>query len=216
MSAVVFGRPRTFSLIALVLVCTLATACGGSKKDASPAGTPVNAKSTLARLAIGPVSVESIGPDVKIPKSTQKKILEAAQKYVNTAVVAPLDTGKADPAFGSLFDTGIRGHATSVDSGVLTDNGIGKASSYDQAASPLRLMGLADGSGRFLYLAVSFFESVNAKTDAGAVTSGRDVELTYAPSGKDWLVTAYRVKTMRKLPSGATTTTTADAGGTKP
>ncbi len=213
MSAVVFRRPRTFVLFALVLVCMLAAACGGGKKHASPGGPPaVNAKSTLARLTIGAVRVDSIGPNVKIPRDTEKTILDAAQKYVNTAVVAPLDKGAVDPAFASVFDTGVRSQATTVDRDVLTDEGIGKVTSYEQVSSPLTLTGLADGSGQFLYLAVNFFETVNGKTEAGPITSGRDVELTFAPSGKDWLVTAYRVKVQRKLPSGATTTTVANAG----
>jgi hypothetical protein len=45
------------------------------------------------------------------------------------------------------------------------------------------------------------------------LTLTHHVELTFAKTGKDWLVTAYRVQSVRKT-TKATTTTTAKAGST--
>jgi hypothetical protein len=62
-----------------------------------------------------------------------------------------------------------------------------------------------------MYVATNFDVTETGKTDAGRVTIKQHVELTFAPVGTKWLVTAYRVQTSRKLPTG-TTTTTAKSG----
>ena len=93
---------------------------------------------------------------------------------------------------------------------------VGKATKYSEKATPVKISALADNGGTLLYLATNFSLRVAARTDAGQVGITRDVEFTYARTGKDWRVTAYRVRTVRRLPKATTTTTASAGGGTRP
>ena len=106
----------------------------------------------------------------------------------------------------------MRGSATTTDQDALTEMPIGKVDKYSEKATPVAITGLADGTGAIVYLASNFTVTTNATTTDGAATLARNVELTFVPSGKDWVVTAYRVHALRKLPTG-TTTTVASTGG---
>jgi hypothetical protein len=53
---------------------------------------------------------------------------------------------------------------------------------------------------------------LKTKGGQGPLTITHKIELTFAKTGKAWLVTAYRVQTVRKAKTGATTNTTAKAG----
>ena len=207
------ARPfRSFRVfVAAALVCFGAAACSSSKHSATKP-TPTQVASTLAALKIGSVNVESAGPNVNVDKNTQKAVLALAQQYVDTAMVAPLSNGALGAGYGPLFDNGVRLAATTTDADTLTDSGIGKTTSFDEKASPVTISALADQLGGIDYLATNFTVNINAKTSDGPATIARTVELTFAPSGKSWLVTAYRVHAVRKLPTG-TTSTTANGGG---
>jgi hypothetical protein len=203
------GSVRVF--VAAALVCFGAAACSSSKHaSAKPAQAEV--VSTQAALKIGSVSVESAGPNVNVDKNTQKAVLARAQQYVDTAMIAPLSSGTVGSGYGPLFDDGVRLAATTTDANTLTDSGIGKTTGFDEKTTPVTISALADQLGGIDYLATNFTVNISAKTSDGPATIARTVELTFAPSGKSWLVTAYRVHAVRKLPSG-TTSTTANAGG---
>ncbi len=163
-------------------------------------------------LKIGKVDVESAGPNVSIDKSTQNAVLALAQQYVATAMIAPLSTNALGSGYPALFDDGVRQSATTTDAAALTDAGIGKTTSFDEKTTPVTISALADQLGGIDYLATNFNVNISAKTADGPATITRTVELTFAPSGRSWLVTAYRVHAIRKLPTG-TTSTTANAGG---
>jgi hypothetical protein len=207
--------------LAVLLIVTLAGGCGSSKKHAkvnasdSPT-TQVNRPGKPVKLVLGSVAVQTAGPDVKVPKETQKKLLSLAQTYVEAAVHEPVSAGKLGARYATIFETGVRGGATGADEKALTDTDVGKAAKYSESATPVKVSGLADNNGTLLYLATNFSMKVTATTAKGQYAISRDVEFTYAPSGKSWLVTAYRVKTVRKLPKAATTTTVTAARGGKP
>jgi hypothetical protein len=76
------------------------------------------------------------------------------------------------------------------------------------------LFGFADGSGALDYLATDFTLNENVNATGGHFKVTRAVELTFAPSGNKWLVTAYRVRAKRTSVVGTTTTTA--TSGTKP
>ena len=200
------------SVIALIVACAVfAAGCSGGKKASERNASANQPETTSSPLAAGSTHIESVGPDVKLDAAAQAAVLAAAQKYVDTAVYAPLQTGQLGAGYDALFETGLRAEATGADASTLTDTGIGKVDHYKETATPVAISGLADGSGKLLYLAASFRLDVEASTKAGDASSVRDVELTFAPQGNDWAVTGYRVKAKRALP-GSTTTTTADAG----
>jgi hypothetical protein len=198
-----------------LVVALLATACSGDKKKTeTPQTAPV--ANTAVTLKMGKIDVQSFGPDVKVPKGVQKQALTLAQHYVDSAITQPMSSGAVGGRFASLFDTGVRAAATGADQDALTDATVGKVDEYAETSTPVALSALADGSGAFLYLATNFTLKTTAKTAEGSVKSTRNVELTLSPKGNNWIVSAYRVKTVRKLPSGATTTTTAATGTTAP
>jgi hypothetical protein len=207
--------------LGLALVLTLGlTGCsgGGSKTRATPTttGPRVLAVKTSV-LKVGSVDVESAGPpNVEIDTATGRAVLGAAQAYIDNALFSPLRTGKLGARYGALFDAGVRPAATGADEAALTDLDVGTATSLSTRATPVRLSALVGTLGELMYVATDFQLTLKATGAAGPLTITHIVELTFAqpPAAKTWLVTAYRVTTVRR--STAATTTTAATGGTTP
>jgi hypothetical protein len=210
-----FGAVAIAAVVVVVVVCLLFVACSGSsgKKAASPS-EPAAAPSNNFKqqpLKAGAVDVESIGPLGTISKGVQKAVLAASQKYVGSALLAPLESGSVGVSYANLFDPSVRDAATSTDRGALTDDGVGPASKYKQTAGKVAISGLVDGDGHLIFAATDFTVKTVANVDGGQATLTHDVELTFNPMG---LITAYRVKTIRKLPAAPTTSTVAKSGST--
>jgi len=210
--------PRTSArFVAAALVALLVASCGGGGKHSSPGTDAPSTQGTNAKpavLALGKVDIQTSGAEVKLSKDMKKKLVGLAQRYFDTAVHDPLGSGKIGAGYAPLFEKGLRPAATGRDEKAMTDASVGQASKYTESASKVQISGLADNTGALLYLATTFSMRVNATVAKGLMHIARDVELTYAPSGKNWLVTAYRVKTVRKTPKAKTTTTVAAGGGT--
>jgi hypothetical protein len=195
----------------------LLTACGGGGKHASGTTTttrPKVADIKTSVLKVGRVDVESAGPETPIPTKVGKAVLANAQGYLDDALFAPLKNGSVGSAYASHFDPQVRAAVTGSDRATLTNASVGKVDGLKTTATPVYLSGLDGTLGDLMYVATNFDVTETGKTDAGKVTITHHVELTFAPVGHDWLVTAYRVQTTRKLPTG-TTTTTAKAGAGK-
>ncbi len=203
--------------LVVVLLVVLLGACSDDKKkvqpDASVRSTQAAAPGKPQTLQLGSVSIQTWGADVKLPKATKKKMLNLAQTYFNTAVHDPLTSGKVGKDYDSLFEKGVRVAATGRDEKAMTDVVLGQASDYNENASKVNITGLADDRGALLYLATNFSMRLQATTAKGPIRIARDVEFTYEPSGKNWLVTAYRVKTVRRTPKAKKTTTSVAASG---
>ena len=204
--------PQAFVFVALALV---AGACGGGSKHNStpPVTTPKVLAIKTSVLKVGKVDVESAGPNVQIDTATGRAVLGTAQSYIDNAVFAPLKVGTIGAGYGALFDPGVKASAFGTDRGALTDLDVGKATSLITKASPVELSALVGTSGDLVYVATDFDLSVKGSAASGKFTMTRHVELTFAKTGKSWLVTAYRVNSVRKSVTG-TTTTTASAGTT--
>jgi hypothetical protein len=200
---------------ALALVVVL-TACGGGGKHASGPSTTTAPKVAAIKtsvLKVGPVDVESAGPPTPISTAVGKAVLTDAQGYLDDALFAPLKDGRVGVGFASHFDPQVKAAATGQDAATLTNAGIGKVADLKTTATPVYLSALDGTLGELMYVATNFDVTETGKTDAGNVSITHHVELTFAPVGRDWLVTAYRVQAVRKLPTG-TTTTTVKAGAT--
>jgi hypothetical protein len=135
-----------------------------------------------------------------INRPTRRAVLAGAQRYVDRAILAPLETGKAGRGYPALFVDGLRPAATGVDRNILTDLTVGNTATLVERVSPVALSGLADARGSLLYLATKFSVTVEVTNAGGPMTINRDVELTFAPVGRAWLVTAYRVNMTRIRP----------------
>jgi hypothetical protein len=217
-------RPHHLVLaaVAVLAVAGLAlSACSGDDDAPEAAGerrtTTTTAAPDLAAevsLTRGETVVASAGGDVILDEVTQQAVVDAAQAYVDAAVVAPLNEGEVGEGYDTLFDSTVLASAVEADRSVLTDEGIpAPTESPSVTATPVRIDALAAPDGSITFLATSFNLDIAAETASGPVAVRRNTELTFAatPEG-DWLVTAYRVNVERDLPQARTSTTTAVAG----
>jgi len=189
-------------------------ACGGGSRHSATDPTVTTPKVLAVKtsiLRIGSVDVESAGPQEQIPTAVGKAVLTSAQAYIDNAMFSPLQNGTIGVHYPYLFDSGVKPAATGADEGALTDLGVGKVEKLSTTATPVALSALVGNLGDFMYVATNFDVVVKGNVDAGPLTITHHVELTFAPQGKAWLVTAYRVQTVRKLPT-TTQNTTANAG----
>ncbi|HEY5170344.1 MAG TPA: hypothetical protein VIK54_01325 [Acidimicrobiia bacterium] len=205
--------------VACVVVLALALAAcssGKSKAQASATTKPLVLSVATATLKVGKVDIESTGASsIPIDTTTGKTVLSAAQKYIDAAVFAPLGRGQVGTQdYSALFDAGVKAGATGADEGALTDGDVGKVASFSAKATPVELSALEGGFGQLVYLATNFDLTVKAVAPSGPLTLTHHIELTFAQTGKDWLITAYRVQSVRK--SASSTTTTTATGGTTP
>jgi hypothetical protein len=215
-AAVLRSVSRSRSLVVLAVCAIALAACGGgdgSGDDADNTGDKKVETVKTSPLALGEVKVVSAGPPTEINEATRDIVLKASQKYLVTGVHEPLNTGQLGDGYNALFDPRVRDAAVGADKNALTEIPVGKVDSYTETTGKVQLSGLGDNTGNLLYIGSRFTATVKAKTAAGPVTITRSTELTFAPSGKTWLVIAYRVAAARKSPTG-TTTTTASSGGT--
>jgi hypothetical protein len=215
-----FRLPRTGAPaigLALALVISLAACGGGSKKNGTAPDTTIPKVLAVKTsvLKIGSVDIESAGPSNQIDTATGKAVLAVTQAYIDTAVFAPLKTGQLGEGYASMFDAPIKASATGPDEHSLTDIDVGKATSLTTKADVVKLSALEGTLGELMYVGTNFDLTLKATADGQPLTITHHIELTFAQTGKAWLITAYRVQTVRTLPK-ATTTTTATAGTTTP
>jgi hypothetical protein len=206
----------------MVLLSLVLGACSGGKKKSNT--TTTRPKTTTAPnaaavkptlLKIGKVDVESAGPaNAQIDAATTKAVLALSQKYFDSAVFAPLNKGSVGDGYGTLFDSGVKSAALGGDKRVLTDIDIGKVTRLSTKATPVGLSALVGTLGELVYVATNFNLTATGLGKTGPLTINHRIELTFAKTAKTWLVTAYRVQTVRHLKAGTTTTTV--KGGTKP
>jgi hypothetical protein len=204
----------------LVLVLVLA-ACSGGKKHSATTTTKPKAKAPrvlaikTSVLTVGKVVVESAGaPNLHMDVPTGKAVLAVAQKYIDNAIFEPLKAGRVGGDYASLFDQGVRSAALGADRRALTDLEAGKVARLTSTASPVELSALVGTLGEYIYVATDFDLTVKGIASTGPLTISHKIELTFAQTGKTWLVTAYRVQSVRHSSAGKTTTTT--KGGKKP
>ncbi len=204
--------------LALALSVTVAACSSGSSKTQAETSTtrPAVLAVKTSVLKVGSVDVESAGPaNAQIDPPTGKAVLDVAQAYIDDALFAPLKSGKLGAGYPALFQADVKPAAVGSDEPALTDLQIGKATSLSTSATKVGLSALAGTLGQLLYVAADFGLTERATAASGPLTITHTVELTFARTGKTWLIAAYRVATVRKSAAGTTTTTTA-TGGTAP
>jgi hypothetical protein len=206
-------------VLVLVLVLLLAACSGGKKHSTGTTKPQANVPKVLAIktsvLKVGKVVVESAGPqNLQMDVPTGKAVLAQAQKYIDNAMFGPLKAGRIGGGYASLFDSGVKSAALGADQRALTDLDAGKVARLTTKAGPVVLSALAGKLGELIYVATNFDLTVKGLGSAGPLTISHKIELTFAKTGKAWLVTAYRVQSVRHSSAGTTTTTA--KGGTKP
>ena len=212
---------RTPLLVGVVVAALALSACSGdddddnatesTRKEATTTSTTMaDAEVALTR---GAAVVASAGGDIALDEATQAAVVTAAQQYVDSAIISPLNGGTVAAEYDALFDTAVQANAIGADRAVLTDEGIPVPTETPAiTATPVAIDALAGGDGTLALLATSFSVTVDAETASGPVAVRRTIELTYAKTNEIWLVTAYRVSVERDLAETEPTTTTAAAG----
>ena len=211
-------RTALLVLVSIVIIGIAAsllanTADSGSKQKSTGSSTVAPPKNVAAlRLRIGTVSIQNTGPPAKIMAPVRRAVLDATQIYVDDAILAPLKSGRVDTSYQSMFDSGVDS-AAGPDRPALTEGSTGVVRGAVHAtASPLRIDGIGDQSGKIALVATTFGMTVKASTPAGPLTITRLTELTFANEFGKWRVTAYKVVVQRHV--GATTTSKrASTGG---
>ena len=199
---------RTAALVggSLIIVAVLALVLANLADSGDNAEKPKHVANSVGLvLQIGKVNVQSAGPPPRINSSVKQAVLDSSQSYVDDAVLAPLENGKANPAYAKIFDLGVRRSATGSDRGTLTEVRTGKLKAPVKAtATQVQLDGMGDQTGKLVLVAASFRVQVDAKGSGGPVKITRGAELTFARVGNRWLVTAYRFVVIRKTPASTT------------
>ncbi|MGH8979046.1 MAG: hypothetical protein ACRDV7_13290 [Acidimicrobiia bacterium] len=207
--------PPISALVAALAIALFGSACSGS--DASESDKPARTTTTTTKAATvlltgGEALVASAGPDVPIDEAAKQAVLGQSQRYVDTAVLAPLVDGAVGAEYAGLFDAAVNANATGADKAALTEEGTAPVTtSPNVTATPVRFDGLADRNGALLLVATTFDLDVAGDTEAGPIQIHRTNQLTFAPQPNGtWAITAYRVGVTHSTPD-ATTSTTVEA-----
>jgi hypothetical protein len=196
------------AIVAVLAIIVAIVASGGSKQV-----KPKHVDNSVGLvLKIGSVDVQTAGPPAHINSSARQAVLDASQSYVDDAILAPLSKGHLDEAYTRIFDRGVRRSASGPDRPALTEVRTGSLKAPLKAtATPVHLDGMGDQTGKLVLVAATFLVDVSAKGSGGPVKIQRLSELTFAPEGGRWLVTAYRVGVTRTT-AAQTTAAVARAG----
>src|SRR5690349_22819036 len=73
------------------------------------------------KLVIGRVLVRNVGPPAHVERPLRHALLRATQRYVDGAIIAPLEHGRATPGWGKLFDPFVQPYARKRDLPELTE-----------------------------------------------------------------------------------------------
>ena len=207
---------RCSLLVVATVVVALGAGCSHGGKGSTPSTrsnpAPTSKQSVSAArsarlLTIGSTDVERSGSKGTLSAGVRRAVLGLAQEYLNSAILAPLETGKLGPGYPTVFAPGIRAAATGADEPVLTDLSVGKTTGLNEQATPVAVSALVDSSGTLVYAATKFAVKIQATKANGTITIDRSVELTMEPLDKTWVVVAYRVNATRTAPTHKTTTT---------
>jgi hypothetical protein len=150
------------------------------------------------RLRIGDVHARSIGRPSSLHKPTRLAVLRKTQRYVNRAIIAPLERGRAIPGWAKVFDRKTRRVARHRHLGKVTEVKMGfREKRVHPRARKLRVDAIGSPGGRLVLVAITWSMTVRAHTSRGLLTIRRHTELTFARDHGKWQVTAYRLDVSR-------------------
>jgi hypothetical protein len=186
-----------------VLVVVVLMAESPKKHEtAAPTTTTTRPAPKIPRLTlrIGKVSVQNVGPPAQVHTPVRRELLHELQRYVDDAIIAPLEHGRAVKGYGKMFDPGVSATALGRDLAVLTEAKMGfRHNPVRATASPVRLDAIGGSDGRPALVAATFAIHIDTPTTKGYLAIRHHAELTFAPEFGGWLVTAYQANVERSL-----------------
>lgn len=195
-------------LVAIVVTVIVLMSASPKKKGATTTTTTTTPHRERViprvKLTIGRVFVQSVGPRAHVRRPVRRELLFEAQRYVDDAIIAPLETGHLIAGYGKMYDPFVKHGALGHDLAALTEVKMGfRRDRVHATASPVRVDAIGGPDGRPALVALTFSLNVDAQTGKGHLAIRRRTELTFAPEFGRWLVTAYQVSVQRSLGRGS-------------
>jgi hypothetical protein len=198
-------------LIAVLMVSTSDTGDNTVRRNPTSTTRPEPPIPRL-ELRIGRVHVSSVGPRAHVRRQLRRTLLRKTQRYVDRAIIAPLERGRTVPRWAEVFEPGVRRFARRRDLAELTEAKTGfRRKRVHATASTVRVDALGDPRGRPALVALTWKMRVEAVTSKGRFAMRRRTELTFANKSGRWLVTAYQVDVTRSRGKQTKKKTTAAA-----
>ena len=201
--------------VAALVAVLVSIADSGSKKKLTVA-PPKAARATTKQLTlvVGAVDVQSAGPPATVSPGERRALMRATQQYFDDAIQGPLRQKAVNAAYTQVFDPRVKGDAAGRDRAALTESvtGVIRGPAH-LVATPVRIDGLGDPTGKLALVATTFAFQAKADTPTGPLTIRRHTELTFANEFGKWVVTAYNV-TVRRSIGHSTTSSTVHSGTT--
>jgi hypothetical protein len=216
---------RAVATLAVAAVALAACSSGGDDDSANADNTKaatqkVDVPGADLTLKLASIDTQSAGPSLTLDDKTKVAVMNQTRKYVEEAVARPLLSGRTvSKSYTKLFGPTVVAAATHApDRGALTDEGVGKVTGDVSApASKVAMHALVGVDGVIQYIATDFTLNVKSKLGKRSLGINRTTELTFEKTPKGaWVVTAYRIKAVRKVGSGAATATTTTTKTVKP
>ena len=209
---------RRIATAALALgVAVALVSCSGGSDDERAAPSTTAQPTTEINIPLGDVTADSAGAPVTVTSDQSQRIIDALTTYVKGATVQPLRSGKPATAdFSGVFDPATLASATTVDRGVVLDEGLPRVTGdLTVTAQPVAIVGLGDQTGTVTLATAALTLDVTGKTAAkgGSIHVVRrgDFVLQPDPTGV-WKITAYNVAVAR---DGAGLSPTSTTGATR-
>jgi len=204
-------------VVAAVIAVVVIAGGGGNSKSASTTSTTADHQNSV-NLPLGPVTADSAGATVTVTPDQAQQILGVLGKYVQGATVEPLRSGKPITAdLSAVFDPGTLARATTIDRGVVLDEGLPKVTGkLTVDAQPITMVGLGDQTGKLTLVSAAVLLDVNGQTQekGGPLKLVRKADFVFAPNEFGvWQVTAYSMVVTRAgagldAPTTSSTSTT--------
>jgi len=180
---------RMQRLLASVFIVGLLAGCGS--------GSDEEAVGSTIEIPMGFAGVESAGPPVELPDGIQEIVVDAVDAYVRDGIVATLRTGEPE-RLDDVFDTAALASLETESGAALLDRGVPEATGdLTAVAEPVIVVGLADGAGVIVLVSAHVDLEVVATTDEGELRITRVGDLTFAPAGDTWRITAFSMLVAR-------------------
>jgi hypothetical protein len=190
-------------VILLTVLAVVLFAGGGGSGKAKHKAIKVSAN---VKLVAGQVKNENAGAAAQLSADAQATILKSVARYVDDGVIKPAEKHRKAADLSPLFDQGAAARQAGFDRAALYEESLPKVTALKAQADPVELTGLSDANGAFVLVTAKFNLTLDAKTEAGAVTVKRATELTFAPQSNEWRITSYDVRVERSGPGTGITT----------
>jgi hypothetical protein len=214
------AAPR-FCAALLGATALVLTSCSGSSTKPNAHPSTASEATSTSIVASGSVQMRLVGMPAQTvavgAPAASGSALSAANRvvgaYLRLAIVDALRTGRPGPRLGTLFSPGAAAQAGRHDGAIVTDAGIGPATTPTMITATLRMTTLVDGNRAVAAVSAAISTKVTVTGPKHRYGVARTGELLLMPTFGTWHIVGYDLTVARTdLATGVTTTTTATTG----